>query len=163
MVVDAGRERLILFGGMTAGQICVNDLLSLSIEEVFDIDGEAYLNIGDWSTIETHGTPPSPRWCHSTCLVGQNMVVFGGWRYASVVGTRHDFSSDVHIFNLQSNTWTTIETTGISPRPRCQSPCWHIPSVLCRPFDHHEADSSHVGGYLVIYGGACHHDVEVRG
>jgi hypothetical protein len=151
MVADNDRSRLILFGGMSAGQSCLNDILTLSLESSVDpLSGLAVIR-AMWSQFVTYGVPPSPRWCHSCTVVGDNMLVFGGWRYATQPGARHEFSNDLYIFSLSSNTWTQLETGGLPPRPRCQAPIWHLPSLHCR-----RGRESSLTGYLVVYGGACH-------
>ena len=161
MVVDELRNRLILFGGMTTGQLCLNDLACLSFDEEIDELTDQVVDRGIWTTIPSYGKPPSPRWCHSCCLVNDNMVIFGGWRYAAVVGARHEFSNDVHVFSLSSHTWTKVDTLGDPPRNRCQSPCWHLSSLHCRFFCEETEPQLHPRGYLVVYGGACHADQEV--
>jgi hypothetical protein len=32
-----------------------------------------------WSTVKATGTPPSPRGVHCACVVGDRMVLFGGY------------------------------------------------------------------------------------
>lgn len=145
MVLDDDCARLILFGGMTIGQHCLNDAYALRIDPSAAPSGACV-----WSVLSTSGSPPPPRWCHSSCLVGGHMLVFGGWRYAVGVGARHEFTNDLYMLHLASLTWIQIETLGAVPRPRCQAPCWTIASEHCRL---REVCSK---GYLVIYGGACH-------
>ena len=161
MVVDESRNRLILFGGMTTGQVCLNDMACLSLDEEIDELTNQVVDRGLWTTIPSHGQPPSPRWCHSCCLVNDNMIVFGGWRYAAVVGSRHEFSNDVHLFNLTSLTWSKLDALGDPPRPRCQSPCWHLSSLHCRSLCDQDSSDLSPHGYLVVYGGACHADHDV--
>ena len=85
-------------------------------------------------------------------LVGNNeqLVVFGGWKYSTQVNVPHEFYNDVYIFHIRASTWVQIETFGEPPRPRCQTPCWHLPSPHCHP------SFSSSSGYLVLFGGACH-------
>ena len=50
---------------------------------------------GKWETVETCGTPPSPRTCHSMASVGSKFYVFGG----GLSGPDPVPDTTVHVFN----------------------------------------------------------------
>lgn len=79
-----------------------------------------------WKKLHCTGTLPSPRWCHSGVLHGEDMIVFGGWSYERTVGvgTGSKFFNDVHMLNITTLVWTKVETTGSPPRARCQCACF---------------------------------------
>jgi uncharacterized protein YheU (UPF0270 family) len=79
-----------------------------------------------WKRLHCTGSLPSPRWCHSGVLQGEDMIVFGGWSYERTVGvgTGSKFFNDVHILNITTLVWTKIITTGSPPRARCQCACF---------------------------------------
>ena len=79
-----------------------------------------------WRKLQCKGKLPSPRWCHSSVLQGDSMMVFGGWSYERAVGvsTGSDFLNDLYVLDVQTLVWTEVQTSGISPRPRCQCACF---------------------------------------
>ncbi|KAI5648538.1 hypothetical protein M9H77_34543 [Catharanthus roseus] len=83
--------------------------------------------------IETNGKVPVARGGQSVTLVGSKLVMFGGED-----GTRK-LLSDVHVLDLESMTWSALETTKTPPAPR---------------FDHSAA--VHGDRYLLIFGGCSH-------
>ena len=48
-----------------------------------------------WETVEVHGSPPSPRTCHSMASVGSKFYVFGG----GLSGPDPVPDTTVHAFN----------------------------------------------------------------
>lgn len=107
-------DTLLVFGGMTVGQQVTNDVYVYSIAD------------DKWARQPVFGTKPAPRWCHSAQLVGQTLLVFGGWSYVTQAGERHTFLNDLHALDVESMTWREIQTFGEIPRPRCQAPCFHL-------------------------------------
>ena len=93
--------KIYVFGGANqAGN--VNDI------QVLDTAGLT------WSTLSPRGTPPSPRTHHTTCVVGDRLVVYsGGQAGADPVGDRH-----VHVFDAAQEAWTGLAPRGDSPKPR---------------------------------------------
>lgn len=64
-----------------------------------------------WNTLVTTGPGPGPRDSHSTVLLGNNMIVFGG-----TSGSKK--CNDLHILNLITKEWTRLECGGTPPSPR---------------------------------------------
>uniref|UniRef100_A0A7S4NJX9 Uncharacterized protein n=2 Tax=Guillardia theta TaxID=55529 RepID=A0A7S4NJX9_GUITH len=99
MTQTSQEEVAILFGGAGAGFF--NDLF------LFDC------RTGRWSLPPQHGAPPAPRAFHSTCALDRNnrMFIFGGQNGSA------NFN-DMYDFDMETMTWTFVQTTGILPSPR---------------------------------------------
>lgn len=54
-----------------------------------------------WELVQTEGNPPPPRGYHTSNLVKDKLVVFGG-------SDGHDCFDDVYVLDLSSKTWTQI-------------------------------------------------------
>lgn len=72
-----------------------------------------------WTRIEMKGDVPSPRYFHSVCALGDNMLVcYGGMSPESVAGQEQNnlqdaqvtVMSDVHIFDVPTQTWMKVAT-----------------------------------------------------
>ncbi|XVF83007.1 hypothetical protein PTKIN_Ptkin16aG0098000 [Pterospermum kingtungense] len=83
--------------------------------------------------METSGKIPVARGGHSVTLVGSKLIVFGG------EDKNRKLLNDVHVLDLETMTWSVVETTQTPPAPR---------------FDH--SASVHSGRYLLIFGGCSH-------
>ncbi|KAJ3123143.1 hypothetical protein HK098_002142 [Nowakowskiella sp. JEL0407] len=79
-----------------------------------------------WQKVETKGIAPTPRGYHTSNLVGNKLVVYGG-------SDGHECFADVHILDMQSFEWQTIDLQNSIPRL----------SHTC----------TLVGSYLFIFGG----------
>eukprot|EP00960_Hanusia_phi_P058616 763932-Hanusia_phi.AAC.11 len=92
-------EIAVLFGGAGAGFF--NDLF------LFDC------RTGRWTVPEQHGSPPAPRAFHSTCALDRSsrMFIFGGQNGSA------NFN-DLYDFNMETLTWSFVQTSGILPSPR---------------------------------------------
>ena len=128
-VYDKYNNRFIAFGGLTSGddiEVCVNDTYQLTIQNTSSCSSRSSSLVAVWKKLRCSGTLPSPRWCHSGVLQGDDMFVFGGWSYERTVGagSGSKFFNDVHILNINTLVWTQIDTTGSAPRPRCQCACF---------------------------------------
>ena len=130
---DKGNDRFIAFGGLTSGndvEVCVNDTYQLTLEKKGSGDGDGTGSQGSlvavWKKLRCSGSLPSPRWCHSGVLQGDDMFVFGGWSYERTegAGSGSKFFNDVHILNITTLVWTQVDTSGSAPRPRCQCACF---------------------------------------
>jgi Kelch motif len=88
--------------------------------------GSAGSLVAVWKKLRCSGSLPSPRWCHSGVLQGDDMFVFGGWSYERTegAGSGSKFFNDVHILNITTLVWTQVDTSGSAPRPRCQCACF---------------------------------------
>ncbi|XP_042015300.1 acyl-CoA-binding domain-containing protein 6-like [Salvia splendens] len=119
MIVWNGR--LLLLAGLTkeSGDTVV----------VRFIDLESYT----CGVVETFGNIPVARSGQSVTQFGSKIIMFGG-------EDRHRrLLNDVHVLDLETKTWSAVETTQIPPSPR---------------FDH--AAALHADRYLFIFGGCSH-------
>src|SRR5690242_6454081 len=67
------------------------------------------------------GIPTSgPRSDHCTVQYGPNSVVFFGG-VGSLAGS---YQNDVHLYNIQTNRWSAIDTFGVPPTPRINPVCF---------------------------------------
>ena len=110
IVVDAVRERLILFAGQGTYDL---------YDDVFALD----LSVpdGDWTALNPVGSPPPPRAFHAAAFdsTWDRMVVFGG------VGIHDTFSDTWELdFSLSDDgEWVEILPSGDDPMPRAAA-CW---------------------------------------
>ena len=93
-------NQVYLFGGKWKNEYH-NDM------QKFDIDTETL------ETLQTTGEPPSPRYKHSSAVVGKMMYVFGGARWGP-----KEYYADLHCFNPLTKEWTTLQTGEKNPSPR---------------------------------------------
>lgn len=91
------------------------------------------------------GAAPSPRQRHTACAVGnRRMVVLGGSNDVALKKnpSANSWSSDVHVFELATETWFPVETS--KRLPRCVFCCCCAPPLLLRNDPRaplHETDS----------------------
>jgi len=64
-----------------------------------------------WNEVSTTNMGPAPRHDHGQTLIGEKMVIFGGW-------DGYQTFKDLWILDLNTNTWMEPETTGFPPRAR---------------------------------------------
>ncbi|XP_021295609.1 acyl-CoA-binding domain-containing protein 4 isoform X1 [Herrania umbratica] len=83
--------------------------------------------------VETSGKVPVARGGYSVTLVGSKLIVFGG------EDRSRKLLNDVHVLDLETMTWSLVESTQTPPAPR---------------FDHTAA--VHAERYLLIFGGCSH-------
>jgi N-acetylneuraminic acid mutarotase len=92
------------FGGILQDKTKINSI------STFDLANR------EWTELKTKGTPPSPRCDPITCAYNsgskRGIIVFGGSQEGLV------YHSDVHFFNVDTNTWeeVVIENDGPSSR-----------------------------------------------
>ncbi|GMF34967.1 unnamed protein product [Phytophthora lilii] len=55
-----------------------------------------------WTTVRTRGRAPAPRANHSSALVGDDLLVFGGWDGRQRL-------NDVHVLDTLSMTWSAVD------------------------------------------------------
>ncbi|KAI3470525.1 hypothetical protein Pfo_027188 [Paulownia fortunei] len=113
--------RLLLLAGLSKN---VTDRVTVRF-----VDLESH-NCG---VIETFGNVPVARSGQSVTLFGSKLIMFGGED-----GNRR-LLNDVHVLDLETMTWSAVETTQTPPPPR---------------FDHIAA--LHAERYLFIFGGCSH-------
>lgn len=96
--------RVLVFGGEGAGFFYANDVHAL------------HLDTWTWQRLATSGTPPAPRGFASLHVHRGRLIVFGG--QARDGPRRWRFYNDVHALDLDTLTWTRLNTHGEAPSPR---------------------------------------------
>lgn len=114
-------NQLIIVGGQTKN---ISDRVTVRF-----INLESHL----CGVIETTGSIPISRSGQSVSLVGSKLIMFGG------EDKSRRLLNDVHVLDLETMSWSDLETTQTTPAPR---------------FDHTAA--VHAGRYLLIFGGCSH-------
>lgn len=66
-----------------------------------------------WYKPQVTGDEPSARVSTTGCLIDSRIYYFGG--YDGV-----QWMNDVHVFDIENNRWSKIDTHGYKPRPRCR-------------------------------------------
>ncbi|XP_030078060.1 F-box only protein 42 [Microcaecilia unicolor] len=101
------KELLVLFGGWTRPSP-----YPLHQPERFFDEIHTYSPSKNWwnCIVTTHGPPPMAG--HSSCVIGDKMIVFGG-----SLGSRQ-MSSDVWVLDLEQWAWSKPNISGPSPHPR---------------------------------------------
>lgn len=94
-------KKVYVFGGAQQATN-LNDVQALDLDK------------GRWETVETSGSPPSPRTCHSMASVGSKLYVFGG----GLSGPDPIPDTNVHVFDAEENSWSQPEVTGSPPCSR---------------------------------------------
>uniref|UniRef100_A0A832IA22 T9SS type A sorting domain-containing protein n=1 Tax=Eiseniibacteriota bacterium TaxID=2212470 RepID=A0A832IA22_UNCEI len=99
---DPAGDRMIVFGGDDGGVSVLNDAWAL------DLAGAAR-----WTSLNTSGTPPPPRFNHTAVLdpARGRMVVFGGTDGATPLG-------DAAALDLATGAWSALAPAGSPPAPR---------------------------------------------
>ncbi|KAL1925632.1 uncharacterized protein VTP21DRAFT_515 [Calcarisporiella thermophila] len=109
-------NKLYIFGGGD-GMRALNDVYTLDIKDS---------NYMAWSKLSPRGVPPTSRGYHTSNLVGDKWIIFGG-------SDGHECFSDVNILDLSTLTWIQVE--------------------LDRPIPRLSHTATQVGSYLFIVGG----------
>eukprot|EP01122_Echinamoeba_exundans_P013265 TRINITY_DN5760_c0_g1_i1.p1 TRINITY_DN5760_c0_g1~~TRINITY_DN5760_c0_g1_i1.p1 ORF type:complete len:980 (+),score=168.69 TRINITY_DN5760_c0_g1_i1:136-3075(+) len=65
-----------------------------------------------WSKSTCTGSLPKPRCSHASCIVDGKLLISGGW----MSGSR--FLNDIHIYHIDSSTWSQPVTSGDFNTPR---------------------------------------------
>lgn len=100
-------SHLIVWGGLDASTLYVLG------------DGAIYNPSTDsWSAISTTGAP-TPRYSHAAIWTGSKLIIWGGWGGNSSAGTGNGTQisagtdlNDGAMYDLTTNTWTAISSTG---------------------------------------------------
>eukprot|EP00898_Chlorokybus_atmophyticus_P001743 jgi/Chlat1/256/Chrsp1S08780 len=86
-----------------------------------------------WSVLDVTGKLPVARGGHTAVRAGSRVILFGG-------ETRdRRLLNDVHVLELNTMTWSALETTGKAPSPRCD----HVATVVANR-------------YMFVFGGGSH-------
>jgi N-acetylneuraminic acid mutarotase len=111
-------HKMIVFGG-------TNGFKKVNETHILD------LYTKEWIKPKCEGTPPSPRESHTATLVGnERLVIFGGSGEGDA-----NYLNDLHILDLRTMRWSSIEVNGDLPVPR-DSHC-----------------SLAIGNKVIVYGG----------
>lgn len=68
----------------------------------------------NWRRIEKNCTKPSPRWGHTCCVIGDELVFFGGYADAN-------YMNDLWTYDYHTQKWQEVITQG--PKPSQRSNC----------------------------------------
>uniref|UniRef100_K3WEL0 Uncharacterized protein n=1 Tax=Globisporangium ultimum (strain ATCC 200006 / CBS 805.95 / DAOM BR144) TaxID=431595 RepID=K3WEL0_GLOUD len=113
-VYRVASDEVIIFGGrqvirQSNGLLSLHRLRILAREDDADAAAcEAY-----WSVPETTGDPPHPRRGHSTNVLGDNLLLFGGQDMVT-----SQLENDVRVLHVPSLRWRRLELPGDAPCPR---------------------------------------------
>jgi Ras-related protein Rab-1A len=72
------------------------------------------LDLFEWTQPIVIGTPPTPRYMHSACLLGKYLVVYGGCQCPAY----HESLDDLYVFDTEQLKWTQPECSGSRPSAR---------------------------------------------
>ena len=150
--VDGGTTKILLFGGQTSHHRYLNDVYTADCTNYTPShilhNPPARVKI-TWKLVQCSGSYPRPRHCHSAVYLEKNrrILIFGGW------AGPHEFLNDVHLLDVDVFSWSRVNTEGVPPCPRCQTNIFLVPPVQAKP------EFATSGGYLLVYGGACHYAV----
>lgn len=100
MVLDAARNRLLLFGGFAGNSL-------FSTVHAFD------LALRQWSLLAPLGTPPLARWSSAACIEGNRMFVYGGKLNADSQDFSTGLAGDVFVLDFTAGVdgaWTQLTT-----------------------------------------------------
>ncbi|MCA9610058.1 MAG: hypothetical protein KC619_30890 [Myxococcales bacterium] len=108
MVYDATRNRLVVYGGNTAASERCDVPPSVVVDEMWAF----HFDCGNWERLSPSGGP-GLLVRHATVLdtMRDRMLVFGGRSSSS------SYSNAVWAFDLATDTWSEVATTGDTPAP----------------------------------------------
>ncbi|MCB9596554.1 MAG: hypothetical protein H6719_27770 [Sandaracinaceae bacterium] len=108
MVYDAARDRLVIYGGNTAA----SERCAVPPSEVVDELWAFHFDCGNWEQLNATGGP-GLLVRHATVLdtMRNRMLLFGGRSSSSA------YSNAVWAFDLATDTWSEVATTGTAPAP----------------------------------------------
>ena len=111
LVYDEAQDRLIMYGGNVAPVMCPFFSRTPSLDIwAFELD------CNNWQVLSPPASPPA-RVRHAAAVdTSRNrMVIFGGRQGTS---SPYVFLNDVWAFDLASDSWSQIVTSGVAPAPR---------------------------------------------
>jgi hypothetical protein len=107
-------KKMYIFGGWN-GKDFFNDTVVYDLEKMV------------WTKLETQGTP-LPRMGHASCIVSSNLIIQGGFYYASDQYKKNlnnygsylksCYFNDLKVLDLNKNIWTQLKILGEPPQPR---------------------------------------------
>jgi len=118
-------DQLVIFGGsdeLNTTNTLFNDAYALNLTTM------------KWSKLCVQGTLPAPRTGHTSTVVDNKMIVFGGYGI-NLSKSQRKYYDDIYVLDCNTFTWNKLETSGVKPVPR------------------HNHTTTAVGPELVVYGG----------
>ncbi|EFN83938.1 F-box only protein 42 [Harpegnathos saltator] len=117
---------MYVFGGCSSTWTTFNDLWKL------DLDTRT------WVRPNTMGSYPSPKACATMLYYQKNFILFGGWSYPVPFPLLQQWRlfNELHIYSIESNKWTAINTLVTPPPTSAHSASIH-------------------GNTMVVFGGIC--------
>ena len=89
--VMENENTMVIFGGREGPEKPLNDVYSFNMDEM------------KWSKVECSGDLPEPRWRHSSVIIGDIMLIFGGRDKIQVFG-------NMYSLDLKSGKWTKVNS-----------------------------------------------------
>jgi N-acetylneuraminic acid mutarotase len=102
-----------LFGGVDRAGQAKNDVYVLKIKR-FKGHGDGLFQ---WTLLKPAGTPPQPRYAHSTALVTKYLVIIGGRTNNLTKYGGYDLN-EIAALNIEANRWDIIKNHGSYPEGR---------------------------------------------
>ncbi|XP_014469024.1 PREDICTED: F-box only protein 42 [Dinoponera quadriceps] len=117
---------MYVFGGCSSTWTTFNDLWRL------DLDTRT------WVRPVSLGSYPSPKACATMLYYQKSFILFGGWSYPLPYPLHQQWRlfNELHIYSIESNKWTTIDTLLTPPPTSAHSASIH-------------------GNKMVVFGGVC--------
>ena len=104
------RNQMVVFGG--AGLDC--EERSINLHDLHVLDTDTML----WSQPECSGSLPQERRYHSSCVVGDEMLVFGGQYYDASADLHFECDNALCVYNLRESSWSSIPVDATTPLRR---------------------------------------------
>ena len=111
--MNVRRNKLYIFGGIYNNEKVSNDLWC------FDI------SLNKWSQIPTSGELPPPMNEHASCIVGENLYVYGGNDFSGII------YDSLYVLNMSTWVWSALSPSGYKngPGSRCGHSMTYMPSL----------------------------------
>lgn len=106
-VVD---RTIYIFGGFDDDEKCYSDIHSLNVDTL------------TWKQLKVKGSIPAPRCASSLCAYRRKLYIYGGFDKVTKV-----YYNDVYSFDIDSNTWELLQTTGDGPQ---EGKCAHTTTII---------------------------------
>jgi N-acetylneuraminic acid mutarotase len=103
-----------LFGGVDRAGKARNDVYVLKIKRFKGHGGDGLFQ---WTLLNPAGTPPQPRYAHSSALVTKYLVVIGGRTNNLTTYGGYDIN-EIAALNIEANRWEIIKSHGNYPGGR---------------------------------------------
>ncbi|KAK2826115.1 hypothetical protein Q5P01_020329 [Channa striata] len=129
-------QRLIIFGGRKTATY-LNDLHILDL---------GYM---EYTAVKCGNMPPLPRGFHAAVPVSDNRILVSGG--CSAIGALHD----VHIFNIDTNMWSSVASPLLSSKPRAGHSMISLGcSTLTDTEKHEQGENVNINCTVLVFGGS---------